>query len=308
MEIRQLRCVVAVAEELHFGRAAQRLQMSQAPLSAQIKRIEREVGFPLFERTTRSVRLTTVGAELYRRATAILDQVDQATADLERVAAGRAGHLRVGYVSSASYSILPHAVRRTRETAPELELELVPLTSAEQVDRLHDRSLDIGLVRGEAGALDLPTERLFEEEIVACVPGDHPLADNDVVAPEELAAQEMIFFPARDIPGFVAEIRPIFDDVMFPRIRARVVHQETALGFVAAGMGFTLLPASVAGFVPSAVRVVPIVSRPRTVMCIARTSQVTPAAELFRQALIEAARPGGGRPRGHGRSVPARRR
>jgi DNA-binding transcriptional LysR family regulator len=289
MEIRQLRCVVAVAEELHFGRAAVRLQMSQAPLSAQIKRIEREVGHALFERTTRSVRLTTVGAEFYRRATAILEQVDQATADLERVSAGYAGHLRVGFVSSASYSILPNAVRRMRETAPELELELVPLTSAEQVDRLHDRSLDIGLVRGEAGALDLPTERLFEEEIVACVPGDHPLAGRDVVTPEDLSAEEMIFFPAREIPGFVAEIRPIFDDLMFPRIRARVVHQETALGFVAAGMGFTLLPDSVATFVPGAVRVVRLASRPKTVMCIARTSQITPAAELFRQALFEAA-------------------
>jgi len=290
VEIRQLRCVVAVAEELHFGRAAQRLQMSQAPLSATIKRVEREVGHPLFERTTRSVRLTSVGAEFYRRATAILQQVEQATADLERVAAGYAGHLRVGFASSASYSILPNAVRRLREEAPELDLELVPLTSAEQVDRLHDRTLDIGLVRGEAGALDLPTERLFEEEIVACVPGDHSLARKDVVTPEELSAEEMIFFPARDIPGFVAEIRPIFADRMFPRIRARVVHQETALGFVAAGMGFTLLPDSVASFVPGAVRVVRIDSRPKTVMCIARAPQLTPAAELFREALFESAR------------------
>jgi DNA-binding transcriptional LysR family regulator len=290
MEIRQLRCVVAVAEELHFGRAAQRLQMSQAPLSAQIKRIEREIGHPLFERTTRSVRLTTVGAELYLRATAILEQVDRATADLESVAAGRAGRLRVGFVSSASYSILPNAVRRIRDTAPELELELVPLTSAEQVDRLHDRSLDIGLVRGEAGALDLPTERLFEEEIVACVPGDHALAGQDVVTPEELSAEELIFFPARDIPGFVAEIRPIFDGLAFPHVRARVVHQETALGFVAAGMGFTLLPDSVTAFMPAAVRVVRIESRPKTVMCMVKPSRPTPAAELFRLALREAVR------------------
>ncbi|MCW2768319.1 MAG: LysR family transcriptional regulator [Nocardioides sp.] len=289
MEIRQLRCVVAVAEELHFGRAAQRLQMSQAPLSAQIKRIEREIGYPLFERTTRSVRLTTVGAELYRRATAILEQVDQATADLERVAAGRAGRLRVGFASSASYSILPHAVRRMRETAPELDLELVPLTSAEQVDRLHEGSLDIGLVRGEAGALDLPTERLLEEEIVACVPGDHALAEKDVVTAEDLSTEEMIFFPARDIPGFVAEIRPIFNGLAFPHVRARVVHQETALGFVAAGMGFTLLPESVSAFMPAAVRVARIASRPTTVMCIARASRLAPAAEVFRHALFEAA-------------------
>jgi len=210
VDVRQLRCVVAVAEELHFGRAAQRLQMSQAPLSAAIKRIEREVGFQLFERTTRSVRLTTVGEELYRRAVAILEQVDQATADLTQVAAGRAGRLRVGFPSSASYSILPHAARRMRDVAPELELELVPLTSSQQVERLHDGTLDLGIVRGEASALDLARERLFEEQVVACLPEDHPLADRGIVTAHELAREPMIFFPARDMPGFVTEIRPIF--------------------------------------------------------------------------------------------------
>ena len=158
------------------------------------------------------------------------------------------------------------------------------------MDRLHDGSLDIGLVRGEAGALDLPTERLFEEEIVACVPGDHVLAEKDEVTPGDLSAEELIFFPARDIPGFVAEIRPIFDGVPFPRVRARVVHQETALGFVAAGMGFTLLPDSVTAFMPATVRAVRIVSRPKTVMCMVKPSRPTPAAELFRLALMEAGR------------------
>ena len=290
MEIRQLRCVVAVAEELHFGRAAQRLQMSQAPLSATIKRVEREVGHPLFERTTRSVRLTSVGAEFNRRAVAILEQVDQATADLERIAAGHAGHLRVGFVSSAATRSFPTRFVVSGRRLRSWNSSWFRSPAPEQVDRIHDRTLDIGLVRGEAGALDLPTERLFEEEIVACVPGDHSLAGKDVVTPEELSAEEMIFFPARDIPGFVAEIRPIFADLMFPRIRARVVHQETALGFVAAGMGFTLLPDSVASFVPGAVRVVRIDSRPKTVMCIARAPQLTPAAELFREVLFESAR------------------
>lgn len=284
-----MRCVVAVAEELHFGRAAERLQMSQAPLSAQIKRIEREIGFPLFERTTRSVRLTTVGSELYRRAIEILDQVDRATADLEHVAAGRAGRLRVGFPSSASYSILPHAVRRIRDMAPELELQLIPLASAQQVEHLNEGALDIGIVRGEAGALDLQTRRLFEEEIVACLPGDHPLAERGTITAEELAREPMIFFPARDMPGYVAEIRPIFKDMPFPRVRARVVHQETALGFVAAGVGFTLLPESVSSFMPESVRVARIDSRPTTVMYAVQPATFTPAAQLFQDALLEAA-------------------
>lgn len=289
MEVRQLRCVVAVAEELHFGRAAERLHMSQAPLSAQIKRIEREVGFALFERTTRSVRLTTVGAELYRRAVAILEQVDQATADLERVAAGRAGRLRVGFPSSASYSILPHAVRGIREQAPDLEIELIPLTSAEQVEGLHEGALDIGIVRGEAGAFDLQTKRLYVEEIVACLPEDHPLTANDLVSAADLSREPMISFPARDMPGFVAEIRPIFDGVPLPRVRTRVVHQETALGFVSAGVGFTLLPESVSSFMPSSVRVVRIDSHPTTVMYVVEPRTLSPAGRLFRRTLVEAA-------------------
>jgi DNA-binding transcriptional LysR family regulator len=276
-----MRCVVAVAEELHFGRAAERLQMSQAPLSAQIKRIEREIGFPLFERTTRSVRLTPVGTELYRRAVAIIEQVDLATADLHEVAAGRAGTVRVGFPSSASYSILPRAVRRMRELAPDLDLDLVPLTSADQVEQLHEGAIDIGIVRGEAATADLRGRRLFTE--------DHPLAGREAVSADELAAEPMIFFPGRDMPGFVAEIRPIFDGLDFPQVRARVVHQETALGFVAAGVGFTLLPESVSSFMPAAVSVVRIDTRPTTTMFIVEPATLTPAARLFGEALSESA-------------------
>ncbi|GIM67098.1 LysR family transcriptional regulator [Planomonospora venezuelensis] len=285
----QVRSFVAVAEELHFGRAAERLQMSQAPLSAQIKRIEREIGFPLFERTTRSVRLTPVGTELYRRAVAIIEQVDLATADLHEVAAGRAGTVRVGFPSSASYSILPRAVRRMRELAPDLDLDLVPLTSADQVEQLHEGAIDIGIVRGEAATADLRGRRLFTEEIVACLSEDHPLAGREAVSADELAAEPMIFFPGRDMPGFVAEIRPIFDGLDFPQVRARVVHQETALGFVAAGVGFTLLPESVSSFMPAAVSVVRIDTRPTTTMFIVEPATLTPAARLFGEALAESA-------------------
>ncbi|MFM9371936.1 LysR family transcriptional regulator [Streptomyces sp. Da 82-17] len=286
MELRQLRCVVAVAEELHFGRAAKRLHMAQAPLSAQIQRIERELGHRLFERTTRSVRLTAVGEEFYRRALDILARVDETTADLQAVADGRAGTLRVGFASSASYSVLPQAVRRFRQAAPGVDLQLVPLTSAEQAEQLHEGRLDLGLVRGESGALDLRTERLFEERLVACLPADHALSAEAEVSPQALADEPMIFFPARDMPGYVSEIRPVFAGLPFPRVRTRVVHQETALGFVAAGMGFTVLPESVSSFRPAAVHVARITGDPKTVMCAAfPDTELSPAAERFREAL-----------------------
>lgn len=284
-----MRCVVAVAEELHFGRAAARLQMSQAPLSAQIKRIERDVGFQLFERTTRTVRVTPVGAELYRRAVAIIDQVDRATADLGLVATGRAGRLRVGFPSSASYSILPRAVRVMRERFPDVDLELAPLTSAQQVELLYEGRIDIGIVRGAAASGDLQSAVLFHEQIVACLPDDHPLAGNAYVTARELEGEPLIFFPGRDMPGFVAEVRPIFDGLRFPQVRTRVVHQETALGFVAAGVGFTLLPESVSSFRPAGVSVAYIESRPMTAMYVVDVRTPTPAARLFKNALLTVA-------------------
>ena len=285
MELRQLRSVVAVAEELHFGRAARRLHISQAPLSAQIQRIERELGHQLFERTTRSVRLTPVGADFYRRAVDILERVDRTAAGLRAVAEGRAGSLRVGFVSSASYSVLPEAVRRFRDAAPLVDLDLVPLTSAAQVDRLHDGVLDLGILRGAASS-DLPAEQIFEERLVACLPSGHQLAGRDVLSPEELCAEPMISFPSGDMPGYVDEIRPVFAGLPFPPIRARVVHQETALGFVAAGLGFTVLPESVSTFKPAAVHVARIAGEHLTTVRAAwPTRGLSPAGERFLGAL-----------------------
>jgi DNA-binding transcriptional LysR family regulator len=144
-------------------------------------------------------------------------------------------------------------------------------------------------VRGESGALDLTTEPLFEERLVACLPSDHWLAAQVEVSPADLCREPMIFFPARDMPGFVSEIRPVFSGLPFPSIRARVVHQETALGFVAAGMGFTVLPESVSTFKPAAVHVAHIAGDHRTVVCVALPDrELTPAAKLFRAALMQA--------------------
>lgn len=285
MELRQLRSVVAVAEELHFGRAARRLHISQAPLSAQIQRIERELGHRLFERTTRSVRLTPVGAEFYRRAVDILERVDETGAGLRQVAEGRAGSLRVGFVSSASYSVLPRAVRRFRDAAPLVDLELVPSTSAAQVDQLHDGDLDLGILRG-AHSSDLPAEQIYQERLVACLPADHHLAAHGVLTPAQLCGEPMISFPSGDMPGYVDEIRPVFAGLQFPPVRARVVHQETALGFVAAGLGFTVLPESVSTFKPATVHVADIAGGHLTTVRAAwPSSGLSPTAEKFLDAL-----------------------
>ncbi|QIZ37465.1 LysR family transcriptional regulator [Saccharopolyspora sp. ASAGF58] len=278
MDVRRLRYFMVVADELHFGRAAERLRISQPPLSHQIRQLEAELGVELFHRTTRRVRLTPAGEELRRRLGGLLDALDDAVTDLHEVRAGRAGKLTVGFVSSASYSVMPLAVRRFRQELPGVELVLTPLTSGEQFDQLHDGTLDLGVVRGGDASTGLPLHDLYTEQLVACLPSDHRLASYAEVTPEELAGEPMISFPPREMPGFVAQLQLIFSSpVPFPRVTHRVVHQETALGFVAGGLGFTVLPESVSRFKPDAVQVVPISSRPTTTMMVAAPPEGSPA-------------------------------
>lgn len=286
-----MRYMVAVAEELHFGRAAQRLHMAQAPLSTSIQRLEREIGHKLFERTTRSVRLTTAGEEFYRRAVGILQVTDETVKVLDRVAQGIVGTLRVGYVSSASYSILPHTAKRFREKAPSVELQLVPASSGDQIEMLREDRLDIGIVRGEPlNGADMDMHLVYEEELLACISYDHFLASEDRVSAGDLSKEPLIFFRASDMSGFTAEFSRVFRQHPFPRIHTHVVHQETALGFVAAGTGFTLLPASVSAFIPSAVRSLRLdAPAPTTVRMVLPNDREAPAVPIFHEALIESA-------------------
>lgn len=149
MEIRQLRYFLAVAEELHFGRAAQRLHMSQPPLSVQVGRLEEEIGTALFERSTRRVSLTPAGIHLRMRAREILDDIDAAGREMREYADGLVGRLSAGFVSSANYTVLPGVVQLFRARRENVELALVPLTSGEQFERLRAGTLDVGIVRDE---------------------------------------------------------------------------------------------------------------------------------------------------------------
>ncbi|GAB2738648.1 LysR family transcriptional regulator [Salinifilum aidingensis] len=269
---------MVVADELHFGRAAERLHISQPPLSHQIRQLESDLGVELFHRTTRRVRLTSEGEELRDRLDGLLEALDDAVSDLHEVRAGRAGKLTVGFVSSASYGVMPLAVRRFRQELPGVKLALSPLTSGQQFEQLHDGTLDLGIVRDGDPSTGLPLQHLFTEQLVACLPSNHRLVSRAEVTPDELAGEPMISFPARDMPGFVTQLRSIFSgSVPSPTVTHRVVHQETALGFVAGGLGFTVLPESISRFKPDTVRVVPISSGPTTTMTLAFPPRGAPA-------------------------------
>ncbi|MCD2498371.1 MULTISPECIES: LysR family transcriptional regulator [Microbacterium] len=269
MELRQLRYFLAVADELHFGRAARRLHMSQPPLSVQVGRLEQEVGVPLFERSTRRVTLTPAGRHLQERARRIIDEVDGVRAEMRDFVDGMAGQLAVGFVSSANYTVLPEVTRRFRAERPRVSLSLFPLTSGEQFERLRDGTLDIGIVRDDlprtvSGPV-LATEVVFEERLVMCLPRDHPLTVRAEVSVSEVLDVPMISYPRTLMAGFVARV----DDTLgiaagAMRVVEEVVHQETALAFVAAGVGASILPESVRQLAPPSITVVPITGSPTT--------------------------------------------
>lgn len=262
MELRQLRYFIAVAEELHFGRAAARMHMSQPPLSVQIGRLEDEIGTPLFERSTRHVVLTPAGIHLQGRARALLENLEQIRDEMREFATGIAGEITAGFVSSANYTVLPGVVQLFRMRREQVALKLMPLTSGEQLERLSAGALDVGIVRDEYPLDDaLAAEVIYEERLVACLPVGHPLAAQREVSPDEIATMPIISYPSSLMPGYLERVAQAVGPI---DVVEEVVHQETALGFVAAGVGASILPESVRQLAPASIAVVPIAGSPTT--------------------------------------------
>jgi DNA-binding transcriptional LysR family regulator len=245
MELRQLQYFVAVAEERHFGRAAQRLHMSQPPLSIQIKGLEAELGVRLLNRSTRQVTLTDAGRTFLERARAILSAVEEAKGAARSVEQGMQGRLRVGFISSATLSLLPPSIRLFRERYGGVELELKELTSAQQIDALYEDEIMVGLVRLPLRAPGIRLEPVLEERLVVALPSDHALEEFDRVPLEAIADLPLIFFTRQLIPGFHAQIVELFQRVgAFPKVAQHAVHLQTIVGLVASGVGIAILPGS----------------------------------------------------------------
>jgi DNA-binding transcriptional LysR family regulator len=245
MELRQLRYFVAVAEEGHFGRAAQRLHMSQPPLSMQIKGLETELGIELLNRSTRRVWLTDAGRIFLEKARAILGAVKEAQDAARGAENGMQGRLHVGFISSATLSLLPPSLRLFRERFSGVELELKELTSAQQVDALYADEIQVGLVRLPVRAPGIRFEPVLEERLVVALPSGHVLENRDLVSLEAIADLPLIFFTRQLIPGFHAQIVELFQRVgAFPRVAQHAVHLQTIVGLVASGIGIAILPGS----------------------------------------------------------------
>ncbi|PTT70788.1 LysR family transcriptional regulator [Arthrobacter sp. HMWF013] len=286
MELRQLRYFLTVADELHFGRAAERLHITQPPLTVAVRRLEKELGVQLFDRTTRSVALTAAGQAFRDRVQLAVSDLDDAVSDVVDVAAGKSGKLRVGFVSSASYTTVPEAIRVFRQQRPRIDLVLNPLTSGEQIEQLLEGQLDLGLIRDPGNMPGLHLELLNTEDLVVVLPESHRLAALDEVRPQDLEGEPMVLFPYGRMPGFVARVLQLFEPLATPPVVAQqAIHQETVLGLVAAGLGISVLPESVQRFQMPGVTTRCMSGRPQTELHVARPFGQSSAVDDFIRCL-----------------------
>jgi len=247
IELRRLRGFVAVAEELHFGRAARRLNMSQPPLSMQIRALEREIGTTLLARTRRRVELTEAGRTLLEAARRLLADAEAAVEHTRRAARGEVGRLRIAFVTTADYSLLPPLVRRFRLRHPGVALVLRELTGDRQLDLLAAGELDLGLMIGPAEVRGLASRTVLRERLVAALPARHQLARSRRVSARALGAEGLVLFPRPLAPGLHDQVIGVCRRAGFvPRIVQEAVQMQTILGLVAAGLGFALVPACMA--------------------------------------------------------------
>lgn len=250
IELRQLRYFVAVAEEMHFGRAAKRLHMTQPPLSQAIQALEAQLGVPLFARTRRSVALSSAGQALLPEVQRLLQQVHGLGPLAQRAAAGESGRMSVAFVPMADYGVLPTALRDFHATHPAVHLSLQEATTDVQLGLLASGSIDLGFLlpplpeklRAEVDYLPLAAEPL----VLALPEHARALRQRGRLSLKACAELPLIIFPRRSSPAFHDQILGCFRDAgLTPHIGQEAIQMQTIVGLVSAGMGFALVPQSV---------------------------------------------------------------
>ncbi|MFB4411390.1 LysR family transcriptional regulator [Pantoea agglomerans] len=246
IELRHLRYFIAVAEELHFGRAALRLNISQPPLSQQIMQLETETGARLFNRTNRSVQLTAAGEQLLSDARAILLQVEQASDRAARLHRGEEGELRIGFTSSAPFTaVVSDALFRFRQRWPQVHIKMQEINTRQQLVPLHEGQLDLGVMRNTPLPADLRHQLLLSEPLYAVVHKAHPLAGAEKISVTALAAEPFVFFDPQGGTALYSDILALLHRYHIkPYITQEVGEAMTILGLVATGLGVSILPAS----------------------------------------------------------------
>lgn len=246
MEIRHLRYFVAVAEELHFGRAARRLHICQPPLSQQIKALEQELGTELFHRKNKRTSLTEAGEVFLKEAREILHRVELATEKVSRIALGTMGRISMGFVLPAMDTFLPDAIRKFRSRNPDIEIRLLELGTFAQLEGLGAGHIDVGVMRlFQQDTPGLVVEKIVEEPYVLALPSGHPLASLTTVSLGALDGEPLILFPRQSHPTLHDKIIACCSAAgCTPKISQEATTKITMISLVAAGMGIALVPES----------------------------------------------------------------
>ncbi len=269
MELRQLRHFLAVADTLHFGRAAERLGMTQPPLSQSIMALEREVGAALFVRSKRIVALTDFGRQWLAHVRPAVEGIAALSDVAQRLRSGVAGRLSLAFVSTADYTMLPRLVQRYSAAFPDVALELVEATSDVQVEGLLDGRINAGILISARSALPpaLAYRPLVREPLVAAVPeswledGQLALVDG-MLSGDDWMGRPLIIFPARVSPDFHELVMGFYRSRGHqPFVQQEAIQMQTIISLVSAGLGMALVPASLQHLARTGVRYVAIAGK-----------------------------------------------
>lgn len=286
MELRHLRYFRAVAEELHFGRAAERLHIVQPPLSQQIRQLENELGFPLLVRTTRTVELTAAGQAYLERTVAILDAVDHAGTHARRIAEGRQGRLAIGCVGSATYSLLPRFVRALREELPGVDVSVRgEMLAPAQIAALLAGDIDLALLRPPITAPEVIVTPVRRDRLLVALPDSHERAGRPDVALADLHDDDFISHAGQGRSVMHTQLATLCAAAGFvPQIRHEVQETSTLVTLVAAGLGVAVVPEPTAALGVAGVRYLPMTPEPDPVD-LAAARLVTADAPIVDRAL-----------------------
>lgn len=248
MELRRLQSFIAVAEELHFGRAAELIHLSQPALSLQISGLEEELGVKLFIRSRRKTALSPAGQIFLEGAREVLKSTERAVSTVRRAALGHVGVLRIGFISTAAAVITPVLIKQFRELYPHVALELRNILTQDQLIELRDQKIDVGFLRGPIPPQSSIRARVIHREPFAIfVPAGHPLAGRVPLRLADCADADFVMYTRKMAPGFHDQIIGMLRrEGITPRVVQEAAEMYTLVSLVSAGLGIAIAPASVA--------------------------------------------------------------
>lgn len=256
---KRLEYFLAVAEELHFGRAAERLDMAQPPLSRQIMLLEEEMGATLFDRGRGQIRLTQAGEALLRHAREVMERMEDARLEVRRIDQGAQGRLRIGFVGSATHGLFPNLIKSFRRSYPDVNLSLSAMNNAQQHRALVRREIDIAIARPELKDAEIKSVPFHEEPLILACSDTMPIDPRQPVNLSDLKDWPFILYPEKPRPSFADAVLSLCATEGFqPEKRVFCGDYQTAISLVAVGEGISIVPQSVGSSGHQGVRFLPL--------------------------------------------------